>query len=262
MTSNKILAFDIGIKNLAFCVFQENTILALENCNILEPVESIPCFMCKAKASYKVGDNLFCKRHIPGTHTILKELDTKKPPPVKILKDLVKEHVCEDLGAKKDQLIESLSKKFAMPYMQEKQQNAVKLSLEAIHDALRNFVKNKWHIFSDSTVVLLENQPVLKNPHMKSVQVLLFATLREMFIQNNQLPPFHLVHAKKKVSDAPKGDEGYKERKQKSEYKVKELFDSKAIISHTPAIYDNWLKSKKKSDMADALCMCVDFNNK
>jgi hypothetical protein len=258
---SKILAFDIGIKNLAFCLLDRTTspplVIAIENCNILEPVEHVPCFMCKVKASYKAGDNFFCKRHIPGTHSILKELDGKKLPQVATLKELVKSHNCEDLGKTKDKLLESLSKKFAMPFTQPKQENASKISLELIHDSLRKFVNEKWHLFSGSTQVLLENQPVLKNPHMKSVQVLLFATLREKFISNGQTPSFHLIHAKKKVEDAPKGDEGYSERKQKSENRLISDFTENKV--QPQKIFEEWNKAKKKSDMADAFCMCMDF---
>ena len=254
---SRILAFDIGIKNLAFCILENaQNVIALENCNILEPVTQVPCFMCKVKASYKAGDSFFCKRHIPGTHELIPELE-KTIPPVATLKELVKTHICEDLGKTKEKLLESLRKKFAIPYKQEKQQNASKISLEEIHDALRKFVREKWNLFSECTHILLENQPAFKNPHMKSVQVLLFATLREQFLQHNKFPSYHLVHAKKKVGDAKKGDEGYKERKQKSEDRVKELFESRQI--QNGELYEFWKNSKKKSDMADAICMCIDF---
>jgi molybdopterin converting factor small subunit len=258
MVYKKVLAFDIGIKNLAFCILENNkTVLALENCNILEPVEQVKCFMCKSKASYKVSEKVFCKRHIPGTHTILPELDSKKLPLVATLRDLVKAHKCESKGPSKEQCMEALSTKFALQFEQPKQANASKISLEEIHDSLRKFVKDKWELFSGCTHVLLENQPVLKNPHMKSVQVLLFATLREKFLTNDQTPEYHLVHAKKKVKDAQKGDEGYSERKNKSEERLKTLFDEGTIQNNK--IYEEWKKAKKKSDMADALCMCVDF---
>ncbi len=258
MSYKKVIAFDIGIKNLAFCILEnDKKVIALENCNILEPVEQVNCVKCKVKASYKVDKDVFCKKHIPKTHTILKELDTKKLPVIKILKELIKTHNCEDLGSTKDKCLESLAKKFAFPFEQPKQENASKISLELIHDSLRKFVKEKWAIFSDCTHVLLENQPAFKNPHMKSVQVLLFATLRENFLQNHKMPEYHLVHAKKKVSDAKKGDEGYSERKNKSEERLKTLFDDGIVENNL--IYDNWKKAKKKSDMADALCMCVDF---
>jgi hypothetical protein len=258
MSNKKVIAFDIGIKNLAFCILENDTnVLALENCNILEPVEQINCSKCTIKASYKAGEDVFCKRHIPKTYTTIPELDSKKLPTNKILKELIKTHNCENLGSSNDKCLESLAKKFTFHFEQPKQTNASKVSLEEIHDSLRKFVQEKWTIFSNCTHVLLENQPAFKNPHMKSVQVLLFATLREKFLQNNQTPEYHLVHAKKKVSDAKKGDEGYAERKNKSEERLKTLFDKGEVKNDK--IYEDWKKAKKKSDMADALCMCVDF---
>ena len=92
---------------------------------------------------------------------------------------------------------------------------------------------------------------------MKSVQVLLFATLREKFLSNSQTPEYHLVHAKKKVANAPKGDAGYAERKNQSEARLIDLFDSGQIQG--AEWYDAWKAAKKKSDMADALCMAVDL---
>lgn len=246
------LAFDIGIKNLAFCILQEKHVVALENCNLLEE-EPLICILCKLRASYTVESNIYCKRHIPKTHKVLKELDQKVPN--KVLKELVKNNECVSLGSTNEKCMESLSKKFAIPIVRQKV-NASKVSLEIIHDALRQFAEEKWRLFSGCKAVLLENQPAFKNPHMKSVQVLLFAVLREQFLKNGHTPSYHFVHAKKKVS-AQKGDAGYAERKSKSEDRLKELFDSGEV--ENAAIYEAWKKSKKKSDMADALCMTVDY---
>jgi hypothetical protein len=255
----KVIAFDIGIKNLAFCILQDGKkVLALENCNLLDPVATLTCRLCAAKANWKAGDHLCCKRHIPIGYTILPELAAKKLPPVATLKQLVKDHNCEQLGTTKEKCLESLAKKFAFPMEQPKQANASKVSLETIHDALRTLVQEKAPLLNECTHVLLENQPAFKNPHMKSVQVLLFATLREWYLQQGQYPSYHFIHAKKKVGDAPKGDEGYSERKNKSEERLKTLFDQGTVEGS--ASYTAWKAAKKKSDMADALCMCVDFS--
>ena len=244
----RILAFDTGIKNLAFCILDEK-VIALENCNILPPVEAIKCSLCKSKASYEVKNEVFCKKHIPKTHTVLKDL-TKKTS-VKTLKEMVKTHECASANKKED-LFESLSNKFALPFDQPKQANASKLSLELIHDALIRFVDEKWPLFSNATHVLLENQPVYKNPHMKSVQVLLFATLRARYLKMGRTPEYHLVHAKKKSAGCKEGDEGYKDRKNVAEERLTEYLKGTQL-------YTEWSKAKKRSDMADALCMCIDF---
>jgi hypothetical protein len=253
----KVVAFDIGIKNLAFCVLEQGTtVLGLENCNLLEPVIHIICTHCKSNASYTAADKPYCKRHIPKTFLILPELTAKKPPTNKVLQELVKTHGLHAAGSTNAKYVEALASKCAFHLEQPKQENASKLSLETIHDSLRQFVQEKWIQFSGSTHVLLENQPAFKNPHMKSVQVLLFATLREQFLKHDQHPAYHLVHAKKKVASAEKGDAGYAERKQKSEERLIQLFEQ-GHLQASP-FYDTWKQAKKKSDMADALCMAVD----
>jgi hypothetical protein len=253
----KVLAFDIGIKNLAFCILENNTtVLALENCNLLEPVESVHCTLCKANASYTALKTPYCKRHLPKTFLILPELTGKKLPSNKVLNELVKAHGLHAAGTTNGKCLEALATKCALHFEQPKQESAAKLSLEDIHDSLRAFVQEKWEQFSGCTHILLENQPAFKNPHMKSVQVLLFATLREQFLKNEQYPEYHLVHAKKKVAQAEKGDAGYAERKQKSEERLIQLFEQ-GHLQPTP-LYAMWKAAKKKSDMADALCMTVD----
>lgn len=256
---SKILAFDIGIKNLAYCILENGTrVSALENVNLLPPVVPVICrhSPCKLIARFQANQIPYCKRHLPKSHPVLPELSTKKLPSNKILKELVREKGCVASGTSNAACIEALSKRFSIPYEQPKEENASKVSLEALHDALRQFVAEHRALFQGCTQILLENQPAFKNPHMKSVQVLLFAVLRESFLSHQETPRYQFVHAKKKVVDAKKGDAGYAERKSKSEDRVRELFESGALVNSP--FYDQWKASKKKSDMADAICMCVD----
>jgi len=245
----KILSFDIGIKNLAFCLLdveeKEKQVIALQNHNLLE--EAPVCHQCSHLASYRVYDTVSCKRHLPKSHP---------PLPLKAsLSDLLtalKKMDCTAKRQSKEKLWKALEPYYAIPITTV---SASKVSLDQIHDSLRSFVENPD--FLGSTAVLLENQPVFKNPHMKSVQILLFATLREFFIQHGELPSFHFIHAKKKVQ-AEKGDAGYAERKLKSEERLQELFETGQV--HSDHIYSEWKQAKKKSDMSDALCMAVDFS--
>jgi hypothetical protein len=267
LTQQRVLAFDIGVKNLAFALVSDDcTVHLLENISLLPDVEPIRCQtpVCAHLAKYRTPTSAHCKRHLPKTHTILAELDKKKPPLHRRLKELIKEHGCEAAvkGMSSAAALAALHTRFALPVQQPKGEAVARLSLETLHDALRVFVESRRLEFQTATHVLLENQPAFKNPHMKSVQVLLFATLREAYYRWNSpvahpVPPFHLVHAKKKVEDAPKGDAGYAERKQKSETRLRELFESQQVKG--PTWYDAWKKAKKKSDMADALCMSWDF---
>jgi hypothetical protein len=259
--TTKILAFDIGIKNLAYCVIDQHgtRVTAMNNVNLLPDPEPIVCHHppCKLVARFQAEGTPYCKRHLPKSHPVLPELSKAKLPTNKVLKELVREKGCTSTGVSNAACVEALSKRFAIPYQQPKHENASKASLESIHDALRAFVRSTFsEAFQGCTHVLLENQPVFKNPHMKSVQVLLFATLREAFLSADETPEYHFVHAKKKVADAKKGDAGYTERKSKSEDRLRDLFESRKLLPSP--FYTMWKAAKKKSDMADALCMCVD----
>lgn len=286
MSKPRVLAFDIGIKNLAYCVLDgaTNSVVALENCNLLAPsgegTHAAPaiCTKCKAKATYTSNEGRTCKRHIPATCKPLQTSDGKvcrKIPTVPVLREIARAAgvvVATAAAPKREDWLQALAGKFALPLEPVKVPKAAEQSLADLHDALRRFAADRWLLFRTCDVVLLENQPAFKNPHMKSVQVLLFAVLRERFLQEKDrglgcgatapLPVISLVHAKKKVKDveAAAGDAGYKARKEGSEARLRALFETGAVVGaeHLAA----WTAAKKKSDMADALCMCVDFLRK
>jgi hypothetical protein len=254
-----LVAFDIGIKNLAFCAMRRDSsnqeLLALENYNLLasETAAAILCSKCKSKASYESALGPTCKRHIPLSHPLLQE-DGQKMPLMPVLKAAAK--ALNLKGKTKDSLITVLKTRHSLPLTKVKAPNAAKQTLVTLHDAIRTLVTDRWTAFSSCTEILLENQPALKNPHMKTVQVLLFAALRERFLQSNLNPNFHLIHAKKKVTTAEKGDAGYADRKLGSEQRFQELIDSGKLKG---SLTEAWIVAKKKSDMSDAVCMCMDF---
>jgi hypothetical protein len=69
--------------------------------------------------------------------------------------------------------------------------------------------------------------------------------------------PLKLVHAGKKITGMETGDKGYKSRKDASEAKVIQLLEGAKVQDST-----KWLQifkgHQKKSDLADAICMCWD----
>ena len=258
----RVVAFDIGIKNLAFCVLERaevNTVIALENINLLEPPAVIRCTSCPSKAAVRVTGDPYCRRHAPKTHPIHPDLTaTMTHAALKgVLQSLTPDCAAPDRTAlaTKAATWAALAMRVAVPLVQPKGENASKVSLDTVHDALRRLVVEKWSVFEGCTRVMLENQPAFKNPHMKSVQILLYATLREAFLSRGLPATFHFVHAKKKVQDAPKGDAGYAERKSKSEDRVSAMFETGRVVGGQEA----WRAATKKSDMADALCMTMDF---
>jgi hypothetical protein len=263
--SQTILAFDIGIRNLAWCLLRvptegKPTILGWQNYDLLTGegatvAKKITCHKCSVKAAFtNPVEGPTCLRHCPSTHPPLKDLSGavyKRLPDMKSIRRLAPTIRASTKGA----MVTSLGLLYSLPYEYPKVKKALETELTTLHDAIRTFVLGNLESFRQATRILLENQPVLKNPTMKSVQILLFATLRDFLCPTEAT--FGFVHASKKVQGKEVGDKGYASRKKGSEDRVKEFFGGKTIREK-----DRWAAmlgaNQKKSDLCDAFCMCVD----
>lgn len=262
-----VLSFDIGIRNLAWCLMKKTdtklSILGWQNYDLLRgegnevALVAETCAHCSAKAIYSHESTKTCVRHCPGTYPALRDLSgnlLKKMPTMASVKLLLAAKGIVKGLSKKAVVEATLSQFYSLPIPKLKVKKALETELTTLHDAIRKFVSEHQALFRTATNILLENQPVLKNPTMKSVQILLFATLRDMLQPNP--PLMSLVHAGKKVQVDVKGDEGYKDRKQASEARVRKLLEDKTEDSA------KWLtffaSHAKKNDLADAFCMSVD----
>lgn len=271
-----ILSFDIGIKNLAWCIVQPQTgevfkVLGWGNYNLLEDRETestgqkgILCASCSAKAKLQSQKGFSCARHIPLTHPVLKDLSgtvLSKIPAVGLMKTLLQAKGVRPLPKGKDALLEGLKQHFSVPVQKVKVPHAAAIDVSKMHDSIRTFCKTQLSTFyGQLTEVRLENQPVLKNPVMKTIQILLFATLRDAIVEaepDRVVPAFKLVHAGMKVKGKEAGDKGYKARKEGSEARTLEVLGGKRVIAAT-TWKDFFEKHKKRSDLADAFCMCLD----
>jgi hypothetical protein len=262
-----VLSFDIGIRNLAYCCLkttgietQPIEIIGWENVNLIEEGEKKvkqTCGLCKVQPRFVSGSMLVCARHVPSRLPLIKDLSGnvyKKLPKLSLLQEhlLVKNNIKVPL--KGDRIMEELVKHYSIPIVQEKKVNSKDVGLDKIHDALRSLVIKNSSEWKSCTLICLENQPAFKNPHMKSVQMMLYSTIRDILQPNP--PPIQLVHAGKKVKGMTKGDEGYKDRKAGSEGRA-DSFLAKPEFANTTwkGLYYG---SKKKNDLADSLCMSID----
>ncbi len=262
MPEDIVLSFDIGIRNLAWCLASKNndnyTIHGWQNYDLLmgrgNDSANDKCASCSAKATYVSNEKNSCVRHCPGDKPALRDLSgnlLKKLPTLAVLREILSGK--RETAANKTVAEEKLAKYFSLPIQKKKQKSAIHTELTVLHDAIRKFIQDNLATFKKATHILLENQPVLKNPTMKSVQILLFATLRD-FLQPNP-PQLLLVHAAKKVKGTEKGDAGYKDRKAGSEARVQELLKKTENSSHWSTFFSS---HTKKNDLADAFCMCAD----
>jgi hypothetical protein len=278
MPVKTVLAFDIGIRNLAFCLQRKNTDLSSNPVDILQwdnydllagqsastaKQSAEHCCSCSAKATYETRGRNYCVRHCPLDRPALRDLSgnlLKKLPAAKGLKEFLQARGTVNPPKSKGDLLKKISDMYSIPILKVKVKKAVDTELTVLHDGIRRFVLANRESFLQADEILLENQPVLKNPTMKSVQILLFATLRDVLEppggQARPCPKLRLVHAKMKVA-GKKGDEGYKERKEGGESKVMELLQAPKVSD--PLRWRLHLgQYAKKNDLTDAFLMCWD----
>jgi hypothetical protein len=141
----KILSFDIGIINMAFCLMEstEDKKVKILDWHVMN-ISGIPdCSMCKKKAkSYVFLTNhknpnetsYFCASHT---------------------KNYVEKHY-----AKKE--INNI-------------QDSDKMDLDKLGENLYLQLEKIPELYNDIDCILFENQPVLKNPKMKSIQMILYS---------------------------------------------------------------------------------------
>lgn len=264
----RVLAFDIGIRNLAWCCAERNaakrwTILGWENYDLLagqgtqaaKTAANVLC-ACGKKAAFQSGGTPSCAKCCPADRPPLRDASgalLKTLPKVAALTETLKRLGAAKPPKGKVAILEALAAKVSLPLVKVK--TARHDDLVNIHNAIQVFTRANKDLFRSATHVLLENQPVLKNPTMKSVQILLFATLRDLLDAPGQVVSF--VHAGKKVKGAATGDAGYTDRKKGSEDRVAAFLDKEPV--EEKAKWRAMLSAnQKRSDLCDALCMCLD----
>jgi hypothetical protein len=141
----RILSFDIGIINMAYCLMettQDKKIKIIE-WNIIN-ISGIPdCSMCKKKAKSYV----FLTNH-------------KNPNETSYFCSTHTKNYLEKHYSKKD--INNI-------------QDSDKMDLEKLGQNLYLQLEQNPLLFNNIDCILFENQPVLKNPKMKSIQMMLYS---------------------------------------------------------------------------------------
>jgi len=232
------IGWDIGIKNLAYCIIEQledstEIIKELEIINLIDDpiIYTCSCFNkngknCKSKATYfnKINEKIY----YCNKHYNL--LSTKEKKDVKSIKPPKK---CS------------------------------KYSLEELGLRLFKALDNK-SIFSECEYVIIENQPVLKNPTMKSIQIMLYSYF---LIKNKNMKLIKLVNASNKLKvykdKIPESDKEIID-KIKDKYRKNKMT---AILHASLMIKDNekldyFNSHKKKDDLADAFLMTKYLINK
>lgn len=216
----RYLSFDIGIKNLSFCLINDKD-LNIEDWGILNISPDAVCEHC-------MKENKQCDK-------------SAKKIIIENNKRLCSSHI--KLKQYKDMKMKNIPK----------HKNQLLLIGKNIVEQL-----DKYNHFLDVDHVLLENQPALKNPTMKSIQMIIYSYFLVNGITNDlsKIENLEMINARNKLK-AYKGPEIKCEIKDK--YKRTKFLGieyCKVMIDENDKIEDKFKKlfeeSKKKDDLADS----------
>jgi hypothetical protein len=201
--SKTIISFDIGIKNLAYCVFSlpNFSVLAWDVVNLVPSVESSAplcnCLkakgggVCGKKATYTHGDTNYCLVHSKNSGKLLPSKETSAPAIKKLKLDELlafceKHNITVQPSAKKPMLIESAIQHFErrclVPIVKQKTGNANQVHLVDIGKRIKTeFDERLKTLMPQITHVILENQISPIAGRMNTIQ----GMLSQYFIMRN-----------------------------------------------------------------------------
>lgn len=272
------LGFDMGIRNLAYCLVRHINaetweIVSWDNIDLLEGGASAQdakkCVACTGSAKWIYTDGKkWCQACASGVRR--KKTATETPTVgllpcavnVKELKALATTQGVDAKKMKKEDLVAWATGQYLMPW---KAVKAMDASLSVIRKAMDTWLTTVLPTFVQASLIRLENQPVMKGPTMKSVQIILFTLLaHRLEKEHGWTGRIEFVHAGTKtkgsvpvVADISGATvtEGaaYRARKKTAETDVVDLLTKGGMTT--------WLTffegRSKKSDLADALLMAI-----
>jgi len=165
----RILSWDIGIKHLAFCIIDklESDFEVIDWGMIDISENDCNCFYCKSKAKYILGETFLCMKH-------------KKKMELPTIDEIYPKHkkkdkccVCDRLCVRGNMCGIHAKKEYNEKYKIQKIQSCMKQSLQSLCISLFNKLNEKIKLPVD--YVLIENQPTLTNPTMKSISMMVFS---------------------------------------------------------------------------------------
>jgi|LauGreDrversion4_2_1035121.scaffolds.fasta_scaffold00380_8 hypothetical protein len=266
----KILSLDVGIKNLAFCLFDKDDnsdnfkIKKWDVLNITDQEVVKCCFIekgkkCEIDSKYKKHNNYYCLKH------------AKKQPFIVPSSDLKTKYI----NKQKLQKLYDIADKYKIPYEQPiKKQNLINAinnyieskcldpieSVNASKVDLINIglnIKTKFNeIFDDEETidhVIIENQISPIANRMKTIQ----GMIAQYFIMSNVLVDnIEFISACNKLKEYNEEKSKYSTRKKLSTDKTLELLNNN--FEYTDWV-DFFMKHKKKDDLADSFLQGIWF---
>jgi hypothetical protein len=259
-----IAAFDLGIKNLSYCVasFDVSGLIAVErwaNLNLLadgaDAQSQTRCSkelagrVCGGPASWRDGDVLMCKKCAKKSAKAFLDVSGT----VADWRVWAAAHGCT-AKTKKD--IEAYAATIRlMPY---KAPKARGVSLQRILEGMETCLNTELAHLATASLIRIENQPSEFAPHMKSIQIMLFTLIdHRLRTEHDWKGTIEFANASVKTRGAgiAAGKSNKRDRKLAAIAKVTETLDACPAAAEKLAW---WRAQAKQDDLADAFLMCLD----
>jgi hypothetical protein len=257
-----IAAFDLGIKNLSYCVATfdaSGSLLAVNrwaNLNLLADgadSQSQTRCACGGPASWQdcPAAKLLCKKCAKkSAKPALENLESKS---VSAWREWGLAHGIPNAKTLTKKALEAKAGETRlMPY---KAPKAKGVSLQAILVGMEKCLTAELSSLVAASRIRIENQPSEFAPHMKSIQIMLFTLLdHRIRTEYGWTGTIEFAHASVKTRGiAGTGKDAKRSRKQAAITKVSELLTK---AGSTELAW--WNAQAKQDDLADALLMCLD----
>lgn len=274
----KTLSIDVGIKNLAFCLFNERKVEKWDVIDLSKKDEyEVPLCTstmtkkgvatpCNKKAIFQKDNQCFCKVHAKQQKDVLvcpKNLreSSMKSAKVDEVKALATEYKLSfKPGSKKETIIKLLNdfreKNCFSPVKVEKKVNCSKIDLVTIGKAIKTKFDIVFPANEKVDCILIENQIGPMAIRMKAIQ----GMLAQYFIMRETCENIEFVNAGNKLKKFEKDDQStYKNRKQLGIVKcIEELNKVEENKTYIPILENH----KKKDDLADCFLQGIWYLDK
>lgn len=226
----RVLSIDVGIKNLSYVLIEINSIKPKISWNILK------------------WDNINIMHSLEDLNYVINEYTKWKKP---ILEEFIKKIGLPEEKRTKEQMCSEIKK-----YLKTK---GIKKSPVDLQKMVLN-IKKHFDIFSakDFDTVVIENQPCMKNPQMKTVQMMVFTyfCLLPGIKKVRCIPATQKMKFCKSIGWINEIPKNYKETKKTSIQVVTKL------INESLGSYEIWNNSKKKDDLSDVIIQAFAYCDK
>ena len=266
----KIISFDVGIKNMAYCIFSiENSTFKVQDWGILNLVNdtesTYKCTYktkqnkcCNKNAKFYKDNQFFCQTHVNMAlkeHSWILETPMFKP---NSLKQKSKEELISLVSqfnmmtnvpkTKKeciDSILENINKRGVKQIVKRKKKSANDIDLIEVGKTMKEEL-NKLSYINEITHVIIENQISKIATRMKTVQ----GMLTQYFIMQEICPHIEYISSSNKLKDLTNKtkENSYKQHKKDSIIICQKFLDNNETL-------DNWkniLNTSKKDDLADS----------